>query len=360
MSKTSVNATKPELHILNEELENYFENTIIPQLYVDAELILRKFTPAAMKQFTLTSNDIGKNMNDVLENIRYPTIIENIKEVVDTGKIFEKEIQTTDFRWFQMNILPYLVRKKNKTDGVIITFVDITKYISSLKEFAKLNAEHDTFIYAVSHDIKQPLSSISLIADTLAHLSDNPAQFAKGIETLKRSVNNMKTLMNDFTDLIKSESKASRLHEPLNIENISADVIASLKDQIHNKDVTINTAFKIPEITFSRKNLRSILYNLLSNAIKYKKQGKPLRITVKTRKVKGYVLLTVEDNGMGMDKQHHKMIFKKMTRLNTMQDGTGMGLYIVSRMMKTNHGKIEVESTAGKGSIFKLFFRTSV
>ncbi len=53
------------------------------------------------------------------------------------------------------------------------------------------------------------------------------------------------------------------------------------------------------------------------------------------------------------------MIFKKLTRINTIQDGTGMGLYIVSRMMKTNYGKIEVESAEGKGSIFKLFFRTS-
>ena len=70
------------LQIANDSLQNYFENTIIPQLYVDAELVLRKFTPPAMKQFSLSNADIGKNMVDVVDNIRYPTIIENIEKIL--------------------------------------------------------------------------------------------------------------------------------------------------------------------------------------------------------------------------------------------------------------------------------------
>src|SRR5690606_15571077 len=111
---------------LNDELENYFQNTIIPQLFVDANMRLRKFTPPAMKQFSFSPGDIGKPMEQLIDNIRYSTIIENVKEVIDSGEILEKEIQTTDFRWFQMNIIPYLVQKTKKTNGVIITFVDVT------------------------------------------------------------------------------------------------------------------------------------------------------------------------------------------------------------------------------------------
>ena len=99
----------------SENLENYFENTIIPQLYVDAGMVLRKFTPPAMKQFALCHSDIGKSMHEVVDNIRYATLIENITEVINTGVILEKEVQTTDKRWFQMNILPYIVRKEKKT-----------------------------------------------------------------------------------------------------------------------------------------------------------------------------------------------------------------------------------------------------
>ena len=109
---------------LNEELENYFQNTIIPQLFFDANLILRKFTPAAMRQFKLNDDYIGRHLSDIEDNFRFPTITENIEQVINTGSVLEKEIQTTDFRWFQMNILPYLIRKENRANGVIITFID--------------------------------------------------------------------------------------------------------------------------------------------------------------------------------------------------------------------------------------------
>ena len=63
------------------------------QLFIDADLILRKFTPPAMKQFELSSNDIGTHIDEISHRIRFPTFMENIKEVIETGVDFEKEIQ---------------------------------------------------------------------------------------------------------------------------------------------------------------------------------------------------------------------------------------------------------------------------
>ena len=91
MSHLSTTTRNDQLVFFNEELENYFENTIIPQLFVDGNLILRKFTPPAMKQFNLTSSDIGRNIQDVVVNILYPTVIENIEEVIQDGKSLQKE-----------------------------------------------------------------------------------------------------------------------------------------------------------------------------------------------------------------------------------------------------------------------------
>lgn len=144
-----------DLAELNEELENYFSNTIIPQLFVDANLILRKFTPPAMKQFTLKQKHIGMCMRNITEHFRFSTIIENIQFVIATGKILEKEIQTTDLRWYQMNIFPYHVRKENKTNGVILTFVDITARVRDLKEQERLIAEHELLLDTIAHDIQK-------------------------------------------------------------------------------------------------------------------------------------------------------------------------------------------------------------
>jgi two-component system phosphate regulon sensor histidine kinase PhoR len=102
----------------------------------------------------LTKDDIGKHIQDVVNHIRYSSLIDNANEVMLTGNVLEKEIQTTDKKWYQMNILPYFVRKENKTNGVIITFVDITMRVITVKEMAKLNKGYETFIYEVVHDIK--------------------------------------------------------------------------------------------------------------------------------------------------------------------------------------------------------------
>src|SRR5690606_40831628 len=108
---------------LNTELENYFKNTIIPQLFVDANLILRKFTPPAMKQFNFSPEDLGQPFIELVDNIRYSVIVDDVNEVIATGEIMEKEIQTNDFRWLKMNIIPYIEAIRNTTYGVIYTIV---------------------------------------------------------------------------------------------------------------------------------------------------------------------------------------------------------------------------------------------
>ncbi len=103
---TSKNQQIHNLTEHNTELENYFRNIIIPQLLVDGELKLRKFTPPAMKQFNISASDIGRPIDDIKENFRFPALIENIEHVIESNEMVEKEIQTTDLRWYQMNILP--------------------------------------------------------------------------------------------------------------------------------------------------------------------------------------------------------------------------------------------------------------
>ena len=76
----------------NDELENYFRNTIIPQLFVDGDLKLRKYTPPAMRQFNLSESDVGKPINDIKDNFRFTFIVDNIQQVMESNKILEKEI----------------------------------------------------------------------------------------------------------------------------------------------------------------------------------------------------------------------------------------------------------------------------
>src|SRR5688572_28803131 len=107
-----------------------------------------------------------------------------------------------------MNILPYRVRKENRTNGVIITFVDITSRISTLKELEKLKLDHETFISSVFHDIRQPLSILALLGESLvdAFKNNDAQEFKDNIERLNRSVNNMKLKLDEVNTLNKINS----------------------------------------------------------------------------------------------------------------------------------------------------------
>lgn len=349
-----------KLRELNFDLSNYFSNTIIPQLFVDADLILRIFTPPAMDQFSLTYDHIGQNIADVKDNLRYPHVVEDIRDVIDRKKgNLEKEVQTTDGRWFEMNIVPYVEHEEERINGVIITFVDITKRLRSVRELEKLNSQHETLLFALSHDIRQPISAITLIADglLLAHKKNNSAQFEKLVSTLKQTSRSLRSLVDDFT-LNNTEENGKLLEEgKLNIKDICDDILTALKGEIRARKIMITTDLKVTEINFPKNNLRSIIYNLVHNAIKFSDPEKASEIKITTEKVENYVILCVRDNGVGIPEEHQRFVFKKSSRLSEKIFGTGMGLYVVKKMIEDNDGRIRLQSKEGTGTSFRVFFK---
>lgn len=346
---------------LNEELENYFSNTIIPQLFIDSNLILRKFTPPAMKQFKLKEEFIGKPLADVEENFRYPTIIDNIKVVIATGKILEKEIQTTDLRWYQMNILPYIVRKTNKTNGVIITFIDITARIRDLKEQEKLISEHELLLDTIAHDIKNPILGLGLTIDMLKKLPGKSMErFPILLNNIDKSLGAMKKVIGDLIDSRWQKQRDESAEELLDIGNILEDVRLTLAPQIYESGAIIRQDIECPEVKFVRRKLRSIIYNLISNAIKYTAADVTPEIDIKCAQENDFLVISIKDNGIGISQDEQKSIYDKFQRLRLNYEGSGVGLYLVNTMINAAGGKIELDSELGKGSVFKIFLKHKI
>ncbi|TKC04436.1 sensor histidine kinase [Pedobacter frigoris] len=343
---------------LNDELENYFRNTIIPQLFVDAQLILRKFTPPAMKQFSLALTDVGRPIADIKENFRFPAIVDNIQHVIDTGEILEKEIQTTDMRWYQMNVLPYLVQKENKTNGVIITFVEVTRRIKDLKEQEKLIAEHEMLLDTISHDIKTPLTSLGLSIEMLKKVPEKGMdRFPLLLEKVENSLFNMQQIIDELTTSRLKEHRFQAVEELLDFEHILEDVRLTLAPQIEESGAVIKSDIGVSEIVFVRRKLRSMIYNLVSNAIKYKSPERKPEIHIRTEREGDFMVISVIDNGTGIAEKDLDTIFSKYHRLTELIEGSGVGLYLVSEIVKNSGGKIAVESDPGKGSVFRIYLK---
>jgi two-component system, OmpR family, phosphate regulon sensor histidine kinase PhoR len=346
------------LKIQYEELDNYFKNTIIPQLFVDKDLILRKFTPPAMKQFNLSASDVGKSIMDVKDNFRFPSILENINSVMESHEVLEKEIQTTDMRWFQMNVLPYIRQSDNKGNGVIITFIEITRRINDLKELEKLIVDYELLLDTISHDIKNPLANIALAINQLKETKTaGQDNYDELLGVVERSQVKMLKLINELIESRKQEHEYKTYIELLNIEHILEDVRLTLSEEIQTSGAVILTEFQVTEITFSRRKLRSIIYNLVNNSIKYKSPDRIPRLMVSTFRENGYVAVSIKDNGRGIKPEEQDYVFDKYYRAENTEEGTGIGLYLIREMVENNGGIIQLKSKPGEGTEIKLLLK---
>lgn len=343
----------------NEDLENYFANTIIPQIYVNADLVLCRFTPHAMKQFNLSQDDIGRKIFDIDDKFRFPTLMENIHYVIDHKDILEKEIQTTDRSWFQMNILPYVRRQDNHLDGVIITFVDITRRINDLKEQERLIAENEVLFDTVVHDIKGPISVLTMTVSELKKGAKlNTEEYETMIAIQDNTIKKMSDLVNNLSAQHEEEYKRSDADELLNFEHIFEDVLLTLRNQIHETDAEVVADIKYSQIRFSRRNLRSILYNLVHNSLKYKSPDRIPKVQVTSTHNGEYTVISVKDNGMGIASDQQEHVFEKYIRLNEASEGSGVGLHLVKQIVKNAGGRIELQSEPGKGTEVRVFLIT--
>lgn len=347
---------------LNEELENYFRNTIIPQIFIDADLILRKFSPPANMHFKLTTAEVGKSVTDIPMLANIPGLIDSIKEVMATNQDIEREVQASENRWFQMNLLPYIIRKQNTTNGAVITFVDITERIRDKRQIEKINADHETFIYSVSHDFRGPLSNMVLLIELLrlAISKEDKDEITLLIQKMDESAHSMKTMINELTDVIRIGTREEDQPHTVDIVRILEDVKFTLKDQIYSSHAKVATNTEVTDFYFSKKNLRSILYNLMSNAIKFTVEGRTPEIFIKTEKYGDFTILSVKDNGVGIEAEKQKEIFSIFKRLRPQVEGTGIGLFLVNKMVTSHGGRIEVESAPNAGTTFTIYFKNEM
>ena len=125
--------TIDELTDLNDDLNNYFRSNTNGQLFVDRNMRLKRFSPAAVKHINVRESDIGRPISNITTNIKLETLIEDIKNVILDGQTIIKEAESKDGNIYQVTTMPYLKKDSKKADGAIISFYDITELKRLLK-----------------------------------------------------------------------------------------------------------------------------------------------------------------------------------------------------------------------------------
>ena len=137
---TELQNKNDELSVINNDMKNLLDSTDIPTIFLDNNLLIKRFTYHATKVVNLINSDIGRPVNHIATNLKYEKFIDDAKEVLRTLVFKEIELQTTDGIWYQMRILPYRTMN-NVIDGIVVTFININTLKSAYQEIHKLNQD---------------------------------------------------------------------------------------------------------------------------------------------------------------------------------------------------------------------------
>jgi PAS domain S-box-containing protein len=228
------------------------------------------------------------------------------------------------------------------------------------EELYKINSDLDNFVYTASHDLKAPVLNLEGLINYLEKVINrkDTMQQEKVLEMIKGSVQKFKLTIKELTDISRIQKNMEEDIDLVNFNDLVEEFCYTHREQLNTFGANIVTDFQVETMKFSKKNLRSVVFNLLSNAIKYRAvQRKPhVMISTEVTEEKD-LLLSVRDNGLGIAEDQIEKIFGMFKRLHDHVEGSGVGLYIVKRIVENAGGRIEVESHLNEGSVFKIYLK---
>lgn len=258
----------------------------------------------------------------------------------------------------------YEIDEDGMTKGLIAVMTDVTEQLATQRELvqAKEVAEHaneekSRFLAATSHDLQQPLHSLSIMLGLLRTQKDEGRR-TEVLDTMERALEGAQGLLRAVLDLSKLEAGVvtPRL-ESVSINDLFSQIEAELGPQTVAKPMVLRVVPSSRQVFSDRMLLKSILYNLVSNAIRYTPEGKVL---LGARLRAGELSLEVWDTGVGIPKARQRDIFKEFTRLEPGQQTSGavhslgLGLSIVDRACQLLGHSLTLESEPGRGSVFRV------
>ena len=224
-----------------------------------------------------------------------------------------------------------------------------------------INSLYKQSAFVISHDIKSPLANIRGLIDIyrLNQKNGNEQENDQIVTLIESSVKKLASKIDDLNKVIDARNEPSKTAETIDFSQLLYNIKVVISLEIRNKNAVITEDFSgATRVRYPRSYLESIILNLLTNAIKYKAKDRDPVINLKTEKIPGYTVLTVSDNGIGIDlKKHSGKLFRVFQRFHRSVEGKGLGLNLVKSQVESLGGKIEVESEVGEGTVFKVYLK---
>lgn len=311
---------------------------------------------------------LGKDHRLVRSGYHSKAFIKNLWDTISAGKIWKGELKNKakdgTFYWVDTTIVPFL-----DEDGKPFQYVAIRSDISDRKKteeeliryseaMADKNAQLVDFCNIVSHNLRAPLVNISMLVDYIEQSEDVEEQ-VEALGKVKPVVNHLMEIFNELVESLQVRQDATIKLDKVALQGSLDKVLKGFESQIREYEAVITTDFSgAPFIYCPQQYLESIFTNLISNSLKYKSPNRSPKIIIKTKDLGNSILLSVEDNGLGINLSvHQKNLFKIRKTFHKHPDAKGFGLFMTKTQVEAIDGKIWAESSPDVGSTFFIEFK---
>ena len=326
---------------------------------------------------------LGRPLLDALPEIADHATYQGFRAVYDTGVSLEEKALliplarpgdgVLENRYF--NYIQQARRNADgQIDGVLVFAFEVTDQVlarqqaqavtaelrDANQQLVRTNVDLDNFIYTASHDLKAPISNIEgllyLLQEELPPAVFQDAEVGPTLTRMLDAVERFKRTIGHLTEVSKLQKEHAPATTLVNLAAVVEDVRQDLTPLLQATGAKLFVDVSaLPPVQFSEKNLRSIVYNLLNNAVKYHSPNRAPRVDLRAHVRPGHTVLEVHDNGLGIAEAQLPRLFTMFQRFHDHVEGTGIGLYMVQRMVENAGGRIEVYSQLGAGTTFFVF-----
>ncbi|KAB7731368.1 PAS domain-containing protein [Rudanella paleaurantiibacter] len=315
----------------------------------------------------LTETILAKPFSQV-PNPTYEADFARYCRVVETG-----QPETVEFTYGPQT---FLMATGKLGDGVVISFIDISEVRRSrqqlevvIQELKRSNESLQQFAYVASHDLQEPLRKIMAFGDLLTerHHNSLDTNAVDLVQRMQQSARRMSMLIRDLLDYSRISTQKDQF-EPINLNLVITDVLNDLDLLIRDSGASIQIE-QLPTVQGSALQMQQLFNNLISNALKFQQSDLSPLVLVSCQPANPnelpsdlnpngrYWQISVQDNGIGFEKQYAERIFQVFQRLHSKAKfvGTGVGLAICRRVVENHNGAIRATSELGKGSVFTIW-----
>jgi signal transduction histidine kinase len=297
-----------------------------------------------MNHEIVAQNEELMTVNDQL-NLRSQELSDRNKNLIEAQQIIHNQNE---------KLLTY---NKNLEHEVQNRTKELTK---SNTELLERTTQLEQFTYALSHNIRAPLARLLGLADLITK-TGNESERNFIIQKIRENSLQLDDVIKDLNHILSMKAKQDLPLEEVDLEATISKSLEKLEDLIRTNNPHIIIDFShVRRLCTVSAYLENIFYNLISNAIKYRCPDRECRINVHADKQGDRIMLTISDNGMGIDlTQHREKLFGLYKRFHPFIEGKGLGLYLVKTQVEAMHGQIEVDSSTDYGTTFRISLQTN-